>query len=87
MGTETVDFAGENSDDFDHIQAELFHRFFHFGFVEDSDFDSEVLAEKEDDLATEAEQSIFASEDQFLDLAADDEPEQLDETRFLVVHA
>ena len=82
-----VDFGAEDGHDFDQVGAEGFHGWFVRGVLEDGDFDSEELADLEDDFAAEAEQAVFVGEEEFFDLALEQEQEEFAESALLVVEA
>jgi hypothetical protein len=72
VGPSSVDFAGEDGDNLNDIEAKLLHGFFGFDLIKDHDFNSKVLAPMENDLAPAPRPAICAREDQFLDLGCDD---------------
>jgi hypothetical protein len=87
MATVSVDFGTEDGHDFNQVPAELFHGRQLFGLIQDGDLHTEVLADLEDNFASEAEQSVFVSEDEFLDFALEQQKEELFEFRLFIVHA
>ena len=87
MAAVSVDFGTEDGHDFNQVPAELLHGRQLFGLVANGDFDPEVLTDLEDNFASEPEQSVFVSEDEFLDFALEQQKQELFEARLLVIHS
>jgi hypothetical protein len=69
------------------VMAKGFHGWFVWSVLEEGDFDTKEPAYLKDDLASEPEEAILVSEDQFFDFSLEKKEEQFTEARFFVVKA
>lgn len=87
MASVSVDLGAKHGHNFDQIGAELFHYRLIRSVLEDCDFDPEEPADLEDDFTAKAQQAVFVGEDEFFNLALQDEQEQAFEPGFLVIES
>ena len=83
----SVQSCGKNCNDLKNILDKVILKAGIFCFIDDDDFDSKVLAEGEDELCSETEQSVFMGQDKPVYLAGTNALDKLTKASFLVVEA